>query len=232
LQLRATLIDIRITRRAPIFIGQTLRPMLRFENLCKRYDERIVFHGLRYSAAAGCVALNDETGSGKSTLLAVLSGTIAADQGDVWIGGHSLHTASLEAKCALAYVPDDCSAHPLQTGRAYLEWVASARNTVVDNRTAELANRFGLAPHLDKRFEQMSFGTRKKIFLTAAALGEAAVVVADEPGAGLDAAAHAVLIDLFNALAEDRTVFFASYDMALAQACNAKTISFADLANH
>jgi ABC-2 type transport system ATP-binding protein len=225
----ATLIESASRVARQIFVGQTLRPMLEFENLCKRYGERIIFQGLRYSAAAGCVALNDETGSGKSTLLAILSGTIEADQGEVWIGGHSLHTAPLEAKCAVAYVPDDCMAHPLQTGRQYLALVASARKTSVASPTLELANRFGLAPHLEKRFEQMSFGTRKKIFLTAAALGEAAVVIADEPGGGLDGAARSVLVDLFKTLAEDRTVFFSSYDVALARACNAKTINFSDL---
>lgn len=203
--------------------------MLQFENLCKRYGERIIFQGLRYSAGAGCVAVNDESGSGKSTLLGILAGAIEADQGEVWIDGHSLRTAPLEAKSALAYVPDDCMPYALQIGREYLELVASTRKTVVDSRTLDLADRFGLTPHLEKRFEQMSFGTRKKIFLTATVLGEATVVIADEPGGGLDAAARAVLIDLFKTLAEGPTVFFSSYDMALTRACNAKTISFADL---
>jgi heme-transporting ATPase len=203
--------------------------MLRFENLCKRYGERPIFQGLRYSAGAGCVALNDESGSGKSTLLGILAGTIEADRGEVWIDGHSLRTAPLEAKSVLAYVPDDCMAYSLQTGREYLELVASTRNTAVDSHTLDLAHRFGLEPHLEKRFEQMSFGTRKKIFLTAAALGEATVVIADEPGGGQVAAARAGGVDLFKTLAEDRTVFFSSYDMALTRACNAKMISFADL---
>jgi heme-transporting ATPase len=75
----------------------------------------------------------------------------------------------------------------------------------------------------------MSFGTRKKIFLTAAALGDVKVVIADEPGAGLDAPARAVLIDLFKMLGEDRTVFFSSYDADFTQACGAKMISFAEL---
>lgn len=203
--------------------------MLRFENLCKRYDERIIFQGLHYSAGAGCVALNDEAGSGKSTLLGILAGTIEADRGEVWIDGHSLRSAPLEARSVLAYVPDDCMPDSRQTGRQYLEFVASARNTAVDSHTLDLAHRFGLAPHLEKRFEQMSFGTRKKVFLTATALGEGKVVIADEPGAGLDAAARDVLVDLFKTLAEHRTVLFSSYDMAFTRACNAKTIRFSDL---
>ena len=175
------------------------------------------------------MALNDESGSGKSTLLGILAGETEPDHGEVWIDGHSLRSAPFEAKSVLTYVPDDCMPYSLQTGREYLEWVAANRKTAVDTRTLDLADRFGLTPHLEKRFEQMSFGTRKKIFLTAAALGEVKVVIADEPGAGLDAPARAVLIDLFTILGEDRTVFFSSYDTAFTEACRAKTISFADL---
>jgi len=222
-------IAICATVARPIFFRQSLQPMLRFENLRKRYDERVIFQGLRYSADAGCVALNDETGSGKSTLLAILAGAIKPDQGEVWIGGYSLRTAPVEAKSILTYVPDDCMPYSLQTGREYLELVASNRKTAIDSHTLDLADRFDLTPHLEKRFEQMSFGTRKKIFLTAASVGDVRVVIADEPGAGLDAAARSVLIDLFKTLGEDRTVFFSTYDDALAQACNAKMIGFADL---
>ena len=75
----------------------------------------------------------------------------------------------------------------------------------------------------------MSFGTRKKFFLTGGVLGETKVVIADEPVGGLDASARGVLVDLFKTLAETRTVFFSSYDTAFTQACEARTVSFADL---
>jgi ABC-type multidrug transport system ATPase subunit len=75
----------------------------------------------------------------------------------------------------------------------------------------------------------MSFGTRKKIFLTAAVLGETRVLLADEPVGGLDAAARAVLVDLFKTLAQTRTVFFSSYDTVFTDACEARSVSFADL---
>ncbi|AOJ39953.1 ABC transporter ATP-binding protein [Burkholderia lata] len=203
--------------------------MLRFDNLGKRYDQRVIFKGLNYASGAGCMALCDETGSGKSTLLAILAGTLDADEGEVWIGGHSLRTAPHDAKSALAYVPDDCLAYPLQTGREFLDLVAAGRKTVVDARTLELADRFGLGPHLEKRFEQMSFGTRKKLFLTATTLGAPTVVIADDPDSGLDTASRAVLIDLFKTLAADHAVFFSTYDPALARACDARVITFAEL---
>jgi ABC-2 type transport system ATP-binding protein len=204
--------------------------MLRFDNLCKRYGEHTLFQGLHYSANAGCFALTDESGSGKSTLLGILAGEIQADAGEVWLGGHSLRAAPLAARSALTYVPEDCLTYPLETGREFLERVAMQRKTALENHTLELADRFGLTPHLEKRFEQMSYGTRKKMFLTSATVGAPTVVIADEPGGGLDAAARAVLIDLFKQLGQDRVVFFTSYDAALTQACEAQAVSFADLA--
>ncbi|WP_321817063.1 MULTISPECIES: ABC transporter ATP-binding protein [unclassified Paraburkholderia] len=203
--------------------------MLRFENLSKCYDGRIIFEALHYTSGAGCVALCDENGRGKSTLLGMLAGAIDSDSGQIWIDGHSLRSAPLKAKSALAYVPDDCMAYPFQSGRAFLELVASVKKARVDHRTLDLADRFGLISHLEKRFDEMSLGTRKKFFLTAIMLGEPAVVIADEPGNGLDAAGREVLIDLFKMLAMKRTVFFSSHDAALVRACEAETVCFADL---
>lgn len=205
--------------------------MLRFQNLCKRYGEHILFQALAFDTGTGCIALNDQSGSGKSTLLGMLAGEIEVDEGDVWIGGHSLRSEPARARASLAYIPDDCMPSAQMTGRAFLDQVAASRGCSVDDHALALADRFGLGPHLEKRFEQMSFGTRKKMVLTAAALGKPAVVIADEPASGLDAPARAALVDLFKTFATDRTVLFSSYDPELAQACHARTIGFADLRN-
>jgi ABC-type multidrug transport system ATPase subunit len=203
--------------------------MLRFDNLSKCYGDHVLFEGLHFDSTSGCAALNDESGSGKSTLLGILAGAIEADSGDVWIGGHSLRAAPQAAQALLTYVPEDSMNWPDQTGRDYLLQVASARHSALTGDVLAFAERFGLAPHLDKRFEQMSYGSRKKVFLTAALLGETRVLIADEPAGGLDASARAVLADLFKALGATRTVFFTSYDEAFTQACEATRISFADL---
>ena len=205
--------------------------MLRFDNLSKRFSDRVLFEGLHFDATSGCVALNDESGSGKSTLLAILAGALDADTGDVWLGGHSLRAEPQAARALLTYVPEDSMSWPDQTGRDYLREVASARHTALGDDVLELAERFGLAPHLDKRFEQMSYGSRKKVFLTAATLGETRVLIADEPAGGLDASARAVLAELFRTLGTTRTVFFTSYDEGFTQACEATRLSFADLAH-
>ncbi|MGE8687536.1 MAG: ABC transporter ATP-binding protein [Achromobacter sp.] len=203
--------------------------MLRIQQLSKRYGDFPVFQGLTHCFTPGCVALCEEDSTGKSTLLNLIAGAIAPDSGDVWIDGHSLTHAPQQARARLAYVPDNCLVFPTQTGRGLLEQVAAEKNAALDEATLELAFDLGLEPHLDKRFEQMSTGTRRKVFVTAAALGNPAVVIADGPSNGFDAQGRAVLAELFKAWGKDRVVLFASHDAELVEACGAMTVDVAAL---
>lgn len=201
--------------------------MLRLHNLSKRYDDHVVFQDLSHTFHAGCFALCEEDSTGKSTLLNIVAGVLEPDEGDVVIDGHSMVESPLLAKARLAFVPDNCMASPMQTGRELLEHVAAEKNVALDQDILDLAYDLGLEPHLDKRFEQMSTGTRRKFFLTAAALGDPAVVIADGPGNGLDKAARVVLADLFKSWSRDRVVLFASYDAELVQGCDARLFDIA-----
>lgn len=203
--------------------------MLRIENLTKRYGDYLVFQGLTHAFPPGCVALCEEDSTGKSSLLGIIAGVVAPDGGDVWIDGHSLSQAPQQARARLAYVPDNCLTLPMLTGRGLLEQVAAEKNVPLDDATLDLAYRLGLEPHLEKRFEQMSTGTRRKVYLTAANLGDPAVVIADGASNGLDTAARNVLADVFKTWAQDRVVLFASHDPELVQACGARQVEVAAL---
>lgn len=203
--------------------------MLRIENLSKRYGDHLVFQGLTQAFSSECVALCEEDSTGKSSLLRIIAGVLAPDAGDVWIGGHSIVRAPEQAKSRLAYVPDNCLAFPEQTGSGLLKQLAREKNASIDEAVLDLAYRLGLEPHLDKRFDQMSTGTRRKVFLTAAAIGDPAVIIADGPSNGLDAQARAALAEQFRIWSQDRVVLFASHDYELVQVCGARAINVAEL---
>ncbi|NYT86714.1 ABC transporter ATP-binding protein [Pollutimonas harenae] len=203
--------------------------MLRINNLSKRYGDHLVFQGLTHTFAPGCVAFCEEESTGKSCLLEILAGVIAPDTGEIWVGGHSLAAEPRQAKARIAYVPENCLIFPELTGRELLERIALDKHTSLDEEVLALAYRLGLEPHLDKRFEQMSTGTRRKVFLTAAALGEPSVVIADGPSDGLDKQARAALADQFRVWSRDRIVLFASHDPELVRACGAVVMRVAQL---
>jgi len=203
--------------------------MLRIQNLTKRYGDHIVFQGLTHTFQPGCFALCEEHSTGKSTLLDIIAGVTAPSEGDIWIDGHSLIKTPRQAKTRVAYVPDDCLAFPMMTGRALLDQVAAEKNTTADDVALDFGYRMGLEPHLDKRFEQMSKGTRRKVYLTAAALGNPAVIVADGPSNGLDTPACAVLAEQFKVWGQDRVVLFACHDHDLVEACGARMVDVGEL---
>lgn len=199
--------------------------MLRIDNLTKRYGDHRVFQGLTHTFAPGCFALCEEASTGKSSLLRIIAGVIEPDEGDVWIDGQSLLHAPQPARSRVAYVPENCLASPLLTGRAFLEQAAAAKSTTVTDVVLAIARQLDLEAHLDKRFEQMSTGARRKVYLTAAALADPAVVIADGPSDGLDARSCAVLADLFRTWSQDRVVLFASHDPAFVQASGARCVA-------
>lgn len=203
--------------------------MLRIDHLTKRFGDHVVFQDLTHTFSPGCLALCDEESTGKSTLLAILAGAVAADAGEVWIDGHSLTQARTQALARVAYVPDDCLFAPTLTGRALLEQVAACRQVTLDAQALMLARELDVAAHLDKRFEQMSTGTRRKIHFVAAQLGSPAVMLADGPSAGLDARSQAVLVERLQTWAGDRVVLFASHDPRFVEACAARPVRIDDL---
>ncbi|WP_244193801.1 ABC transporter ATP-binding protein [Bordetella genomosp. 12] len=196
--------------------------MLRIENLSKRYADHLVFEGLTQDFGPGCVALCEQESTGKSTLLKLIAGVMTPDTGKIWIGGHDLAGEPQAARARLAYVPDDCLAFPEQTGLGLLRQTAADKQVALDDSVIDLARRLGLEPHLAKRFEQMSTGTRRKVYLAAAAIGAPAVVLADGPSQGLDAPAREVLAETLRDWARDRVVLFASHDPELVAACGAR----------
>jgi heme-transporting ATPase len=203
--------------------------MLSLENLHKRFGARVIFEGLTHRLGAGCVALRGPNGIGKSTLLATIAGIELPDRGDVWIAGHSLRREPLAARRALAFIPDALNAYPFMTGRALFALVASARRARFDERIDTLIERLRVAPYLDVRFDELSLGTGKKLSLIAAALGEPPVVIADEPGNGLDAAAMSVLAGFLREIGRDRLALFSTHDDALIEATGARVLDWFSL---
>lgn len=200
-------------------------PILKIENLSKRYGDRVVFEGLNREFRPGCHALSEEDNTGKTTLLNLIAGVLKPDTGDICVDGHSLRKSPKEAKLRMAFVPDDCMGFPQLTGRELLQRLAQEKKTRLDDAVLEFAHALGLEPHLDKRFEQMSTGTRRKVYLTAMEIGEPTVIVADGPTNGLDTAARAVLMDYFREIAREKVVLFASYDRALIEGCGAAELT-------
>jgi ABC-2 type transport system ATP-binding protein len=112
----------------------------------------------------------------------------------VRIGGHSMVEAPVAAKQRLGYAIAPERLPALLTARDCLAVQAAAKGlAVIDAEVLELAAVLGLTPWLDDAVALMSYGTRQKVGVLIALLGEPELIVLDETFNGLDPASGLLL---------------------------------------
>jgi iron complex transport system ATP-binding protein len=153
-------------------------------------------------------------GSGKTTLLRVASLYLHPSDGQVEVDGQRLGRADVRAlrtRIGLASPAFGDLLRPQLTG---VEVVVTARHAALEpwwhtyddaDRSAarELLDRFGAAHVADRTVATMSTGERQRVLLARAFAGHPAVVLLDEPTAGLDLGAREDLVTRLGRLAAE-----------------------------
>jgi ABC-2 type transport system ATP-binding protein len=169
--------------------------VLEIENLHARYGHHEVLKGVTLRVDRGeWFCLLGPNGVGKSTLLHCVAGRLEAASGAVRISGESLATAAAAAKSNLGYAGAPDFLPGLLTGRQCLEVYALAKGLdAIDTEVLELADALRFTPFLDGFVDTYSLGTRQKLCVLLALLGEPELVVLDEAFNGLDPRSALVL---------------------------------------
>jgi ABC-2 type transport system ATP-binding protein len=159
------------------------------------YDKNIVIRRADISVARGeWFALLGPNGSGKTTLLHCAAGLHLPFAGEVSIAGHSLHRAPRDAKRQLGFACAPDRLPRLLTGRQCLEIYAAAKDLDrIDADVLKLANEFRYTEMLDVFVDSCSLGTKQKLAVLLALLGEPQIILLDEAFNGLDPASALVL---------------------------------------
>jgi ABC-2 type transport system ATP-binding protein len=144
-------------------------PLLAASGIRKRFGRRLVLDGASVEVHAGeAVALTGENGSGKTTLLRICAGLLAPDEGTVRRSGR------------VGYCPQEPGVFDHLTVAEHLELfggVAQGTRLLTELRLP-----------LDRRTvtRALSGGSRQKLNLALAVLGNPQVLLLDEPYQGFD----------------------------------------------
>ncbi|QNP74264.1 ABC transporter ATP-binding protein [Streptomyces roseirectus] len=155
---------------------------------------------VRLDVAAGeCLALIGESGCGKSVLASALLGLLPANAqacGEAWLRGLDLIAAdegTLVRRVRgrlVGLVPQSPAAHltPVRTVRSQLAETIRALTNTRDPGAVERAAERAAFPldHLDRYPHQLSGGLAQRAATALALVGEAPLLLADEPTTGLD----------------------------------------------
>jgi cobalt/nickel transport system ATP-binding protein len=177
--------------------------------------------GIDFHVEAGeFVAVLGSNGSGKTTLIQLLVGLLKAKRGQIAIGGQesgSLTAEELYQRVGLVFqnpndqlfaatVEEDCAFGPRNLNLPEEE---------VQRRVTEALEAVMALPLRGRAIHHLSFGEQKRVSLAGVLAMRPAVLILDEPTAGLDPAGEAQMMQLLKKLnrEERMTVILATHSV-------------------
>ena len=199
--------------------------MLKIRNLQKVYGNYHALDSLdmeiRDGALYGFVGPN---GAGKTTTIKIISGLLWPDGGTVEIQGMDALAQPGRLKEKIGYVPDYFGVYDNLKVSEYMEFFASCygmEGLKARKRSQTLLDQVGLGNKMDFYVDGLSRGMKQRLCLARALLHEPALLVMDEPAAGLDPRTRLEFKDTVRELNEQgMTILISSHLLSdLAELC-------------
>ena len=182
--------------------------------LTKRYGGSRGIEDVTLSVSRGEVfGFLGPNGAGKTTTIRTLLGLLRPTGGSAAILGHDVWRDGIAARARTGFLPGEFAFDEKVTGEELLDLFADLRG--VDDRAyaRSLARRFDA--DLRRPLGELSRGNRQKVGVVQALVHRPAVVVMDEPAAGLDPLMQEEFARLVAELRDDgTTVFLSSHNLA------------------
>ena len=191
--------------------------LLEIKNISKSYGAQRVLCSINQEFDAGrVVGLLGPNGAGKSTLMKIVTGYIAADEGEVLIDAKRVAVDDVATKRLVGYLPEHNPLYLDMYVREYLEFVAEVYGLkgVARRETVEgVIERTGSTVEANKKIGQLSKGYRQRVGIAAAIIHNPRVLILDEPTTGLDPNQLIEIRQLIKNLGRDRLVIFSTHIM-------------------
>ncbi|MAM37712.1 ribosome-associated ATPase/putative transporter RbbA (plasmid) [Sphingobium naphthae] len=164
-------------------------------------------------------------GCGKSTTMKMLTGLLAASEGEAWLFGKQVDSRDIETRRRVGYMSQAFSLYSELTVRQNLELHAKlfhVDSAEIPARVDEMATRFGLSDIMHTFPDALPLGQRQRLSLAVAMIHRPEMLILDEPTSGVDPIARdqfwQMMIDLSR---NDRvTIFISTHFMNEAERCD------------
>jgi ABC-type multidrug transport system ATPase subunit len=164
-------------------------------------DQHPLFAELDLSLPCGVSVLIGDEGSGKTSLLRLLAGNLPPTAGFVrLLNGPS--PVSLPMPAAVFWTDLRMPLNDMDTPGQCWAALRTQLPGWSEATQCDLVEALHLTPHLDKRLNMLSTGSRRKVGLVAALASGATVTLLDQPFVSLDQASIEVLKSFLNEVAD------------------------------
>jgi len=169
-------------------------PLVQLRGLEKRFGRRRALAGIDLTITEQeLFGLVGPDGAGKTTLLRAITGLLDVEAREATVLGYDVRRDVTELKSHLGYVPQAFSLHRDLSVEENLRFTARLHRIPEDEfrrRRDELLGRTGLAPFAARAAGALSGGMKQKLAIACALLPQPALLVLDEPTAGVDVIAR------------------------------------------
>ena len=182
------------------------------EGVGRSFGDRTALAGVSVELRAGqTLGVFGPNGAGKTTLLRILATLLRPHEGRVSVLGAELPGESWRARGRVGYLGHDPLLYPQLGARENLRFHARLHG-VASTRVEELLTAVGLERRAGDRVGELSRGMVQRLAAARAVLHDPALVLLDEPTAGLDPAAAQLLEPLLGR-ASGRTRVLVTHDV-------------------
>jgi ABC-2 type transport system ATP-binding protein len=201
-------------------VGANTAPAVAVRGVHKRYGAVHALDDVSLEVAQGeFFALLGPNGAGKTTLISALGGLARPDAGNLAIMGFDVRRDFRAARRAVGIVPQELVFDPFFTVRETLEF-QSGYFGLRDNRAwiDELLAKLALTAKVDANMRSLSGGMKRRVMVAQALVHRPALIVLDEPTAGVDVELRRTLWDFIRDLnAAGHTIVLTTHYLEEAQ---------------
>jgi len=177
-------------------------------------------HALRdvtFRLEPGVTAVLGANGAGKTTLLRLTAGILSPSQGRVrWQGVPLTRRSRGWWTGQLGYLPQDFNTYPHLTVGLFLRYMATLKRIPPDaarRQCNHLLQLLGLTEQVDRRIGTLSLGTKRRVGLAQALLGDPGLLVLDEPTTSLDPTERLRFMQFIDRRQQDRVVLISTHNL-------------------
>jgi len=192
------------------FLSKTGVNVIETKNLTKFYGKIKGIENLTFSVRKGEIfGFLGPNGAGKTTTIRTLLGYLNPTNGEAFILGKNTNGNIVDIKRNVGYIPGDLNLYGHLTGRQFLDYFASLRNTEM-SLLDKLLEVFDVP--LNRKIKGYSKGMKQKLGIIQAFMDDPEIVIMDEPTSGLDPLLQQKFYDfLYDQKKKGRTLFFSSH---------------------
>jgi ABC-2 type transport system ATP-binding protein len=189
--------------------------MIEVEGLTKLYGSKAAIDNLTFRVEKGeVVGFLGPNGAGKTTTMRVLSCFMPPTAGTARVAGYDIRSQALEVRRRIGYLPEHVPLYTDLTVTQYLNFVADAKGVPRQarrQRVEETIERCLLQDARRRIIGKLSKGFRQRVGLAQALLGDAPVLILDEPTIGLDPKQIIEIRSLIRDMRGERTVILSTH---------------------